>query len=148
MAEARMVEDIRKIPVLHASRGPMDFDARLNAEAFDFGKDGPRFESKIRVSGNLSIVDDQTIVQAKVHGDEVAACSRCLEDVKRPFDRDFFLAFELPKERYIDLLPHLREEMLLEQPLQVLCRPKCKGLCARCGMNLNTGICGCANVSK
>lgn len=139
--------DIRRLAVLHVARGAKDFDAKLPAKEFDFGEDGPRFDSDIRVTGNVSIVDDQVISQIKVRAGEVASCSRCLEDVKRPFEKDFFLAFELTKERYIDLVPHIREEMLLEQPLQVLCRPNCKGLCARCGANLNAGSCGCAKRS-
>lgn len=142
-----MAENIRRLPVLHVSRGPMDFDVRLPAKEFDFGEE-PRFDSDIRITGNVTIVDDHVIASTKVRAGGVASCSRCLEDVKQPFDRDFFLAFEVPKERYIDLLPHLREEMLLEQPLQVLCRPKCKGLCAHCGANLNEGSCKCAKRPK
>lgn len=147
MADAHAATDIRRLTVLHVRRAPIDFDAKVVPSAFDFGEDGPRFEGDIRVTGNVTIVDDSVIAQAKVHGREIAACSRCLEDVKKTFEREFFLAFELSKERYIDLVPHLREEMLLEQPLQVLCRPECKGLCARCGTNLNAGSCKCAKRS-
>ena len=30
-----------------------------------------------------------------------------------------------------------------EYGFQVLCKPDCKGLCCRCGANLNDGPCGC-----
>lgn len=43
----------------------------------------------------------------------------------------------------IDLSPLLREQMLLALPTQALCRPDCRGLCARCGANLNVGACEC-----
>lgn len=139
--------DIRRIAVLHLHRGPMDFDVTVSGEDFDLGADAPRFLKPIRITGNVSIVDDQVIASVKLRGEGTAPCARCLEDAKQEFNQDFFLAFELPKERFIDLLPLLREEMLLEQPLQVLCRPKCKGLCAECGTNLNTGSCKCAKRS-
>lgn len=144
---AGTVADIRRLAVLQVSRGTVNFDALVDGADFDFGKDGLRFEEPARVTGDVSIVDDQVIAHANIRGEETATCSRCLEDVKKRFDKDFFLAFELTKERFIDLLPFLREEMLLEQPLQVLCRPKCKGLCAECGANLNKGPCGCAKRS-
>jgi uncharacterized protein len=136
--------DVRRLSVMHILRGPMNFESVTPAADFDFGADGPRYEDGIRITGNVTIVDDQVITQVKLKGREIAACSRCLEDVERPLDKDLFLAFELTKERTIDLLPYLREEMLLEQPIQVLCRPNCKGLCARCGANLNKRPCGCA----
>lgn len=147
MSDVPAAQDIRRLPVLHVRRAPVEFDARIAQAAFDFGEDGPRFDGDIRVTGNVTIVDDSVIAQTRLRSQERASCSRCLEDVKKGFDREFFLAFELSKERFIDLLPHLREEMLLEQPLQVLCRPECKGLCARCGTNLNTGSCKCAKRS-
>ncbi len=43
----------------------------------------------------------------------------------------------------LDLLPALKEELLLELPAYPLCRPECKGLCAICGMDLNVDACDC-----
>jgi uncharacterized protein len=38
----------------------------------------------------------------------------------------------------------VREEVLLAMPYKPLCKPDCRGLCAQCGQDLNTGMCGCA----
>jgi len=35
----------------------------------------------------------------------------------------------------------VREYMLLEVPLNPLCKPDCKGLCPICGGNLNEEVC-------
>lgn len=43
----------------------------------------------------------------------------------------------------IDLLPAIREQVILATPLQSLCKENCLGLCQVCGSNLNEGICGC-----
>ena len=43
----------------------------------------------------------------------------------------------------IDLLPAIREQVILATPLQSLCEENCLGLCQVCGGNLNEGICGC-----
>jgi len=44
----------------------------------------------------------------------------------------------------IDLDAILREQLLLQLPIQPLCREDCKGLCQHCGKNLNKGECGCS----
>lgn len=46
--------------------------------------------------------------------------------------------------QHIDLRPALQEELVLALPMQPLCKDSCKGLCSKCGANLNTGECGCA----
>lgn len=43
----------------------------------------------------------------------------------------------------VDLSPPLRERLLLTLPTLPLCRDDCRGLCARCGADLNAGSCGC-----
>jgi len=48
----------------------------------------------------------------------------------------------VPEDGQIDLDPLLREYALLEIPIQPLCRPDCKGLCAECGENRNRVNCG------
>jgi uncharacterized protein len=43
----------------------------------------------------------------------------------------------------LDLAPAIREQILLSLPTAPLCREDCKGLCPRCGKDLNDGECGC-----
>lgn len=43
----------------------------------------------------------------------------------------------------IDLLPVIREQIILATPLQAICRDDCIGLCQNCGANLNSGKCSC-----
>lgn len=43
----------------------------------------------------------------------------------------------------IDLSPAIREQVLLQIPSSPLCREDCKGLCPKCGKDLNAGDCGC-----
>ncbi len=48
-------------------------------------------------------------------------------------------------DKQIDLLPALREHLILATPLQPLCHESCAGLCQICGTNLNEGVCGCCS---
>jgi uncharacterized protein len=43
----------------------------------------------------------------------------------------------------IDLEKYLREQILLMVPLKPLCAETCKGLCPRCGADLNHEPCRC-----
>lgn len=45
---------------------------------------------------------------------------------------------------HLDLAPMLREQLILASPMYPLCDEECRGLCARCGKNLNDGPCHCA----
>ena len=44
---------------------------------------------------------------------------------------------------HLDLVPMVREQVILAAPMQPLCREECLGLCPQCGQNLNERRCGC-----
>ncbi len=90
-------------------------------------------------------------------------CDRCLEDVKTDIsfsiervldvneaaqsdrievdETDYFEDNVLDVDRLVYI------ELLVNLPQKVLCQPECKGLCLKCGANLNEGECGCDRVS-
>jgi len=51
-------------------------------------------------------------------------------------------------EEYIDLADVLTEQLRLQIPFQPLCKEDCKGICASCGADWNTGRCACAKLQK
>lgn len=91
--------------------------------------------------------------QGKMRAVLYTDCARCLTTFPQPLDIDFteLYAFALkfatesglilPDDGNIDLEPLVREYMLLEVPLNPLCKPDCKGLCPICGGNLNEEVC-------
>jgi len=96
-------------------------------------------------------------VRGRAEGHAESTCHRCL----RRFQRAVGAAFDLTlvwggtvesDENFVsipendveyDLAPHVREAVLLEEPIALLCDPECRGLCSRCGADLNSGPCGC-----
>jgi uncharacterized protein len=48
----------------------------------------------------------------------------------------------------LDLDAPLREALILELPVVVVCRPECKGLCPRCGKDLNEDVCSCGSSTE
>lgn len=86
-------------------------------------------------------------------------CSRCLEGVETFFDisiskeldfndTDNDRVRELDETNYmdgynldVDLL--IYDEILIDFPMQILCKEDCKGICLVCGKNQNINICDC-----
>lgn len=46
----------------------------------------------------------------------------------------------------LDVTPDVREDLLLEIPGYPVCSADCKGLCPRCGTNLNRASCSCSRT--
>jgi uncharacterized protein len=57
-------------------------------------------------------------------------------------ERDGYMMFH--DGRHLDLRELARETLMLEIPMAPCCREDCRGLCPRCGADLNDGPCGCA----
>ena len=64
------------------------------------------------------------------------------ERVENLDENDYLTGMDLDVDRLVYL------EVLMSWPLKVLCREDCKGICSRCGKNLNKGFCGCAEEPK
>jgi uncharacterized protein len=64
------------------------------------------------------------------------------EEVEATFDPDT-VDEESYQGKEIDLSPAVREQILLSVPAAPLCGEDCKGLCPKCGKDLNEGDCGC-----
>ena len=77
-------------------------------------------------------------------------CSKCAEPfVLTVRDPAFFTEKEAPDlHASMDLTPEVRESIILAFPTYPLCRDSCRGLCARCGKNLNKGRCGCEEPAE
>lgn len=71
-------------------------------------------------------------------------CSRCLEIVPTPLKRKMKFSYLVkPTDTFVDATDDLRGEIILNYPMKPLCRGDCKGLCPKCGKNLNEGKCDC-----
>ena len=84
-------------------------------------------------------------------------CARCCTEFQRElvFPMAYKLAtslsdsddsaeeFLLLEDGCLDLDEVVRTQLLTEMPYRFLCREDCKGLCPKCGKNLNLGPCGC-----
>ena len=84
-------------------------------------------------------------------------CDRCLKAFEKSIEYDFshIVVRELSnlddeefdyvvcEDGILDLAELARADLMLELPTKVLCKEDCKGLCFKCGKDLNLGSCDC-----
>jgi len=90
-------------------------------------------------------IDGEFLAQGRVSHRFQCVCSRCAEVFELTVeDPAFFANYPVAEAgEYVDLTPDMREAIILTLPGYPVCREECKGLCARCGVNLNHETCTC-----
>lgn len=138
--------------------GPVETIGELSAE--DPAFEGLEFalEAPLRVSGTLQPTGRGAYLwRGRLEGRVLGECRRCLADVLSPIDAVVDVLFSVDPDAaddpsvyaladeatHVDLRPAVREELALAVSPLVLCREECRGLCPRCGGDLNAGACTC-----
>lgn len=109
----------------------------------------------------LNKLHDQVILSVKSRFKVKYQCDRCGTEFNSKLNSDYqivYLMNEEPAETgsinvtylsrtadKIDLKNDVREFALLAVPMKHLCKEDCKGLCYKCGANLNVEQCKCTN---
>lgn len=116
------------------------------------------------VNADVQRAGRRFVIDGTVKGSLWLCCDRCLNSFRVELDTSFhtFLALhadditeediELNEEDMdvdfvsdgpVDFFGLLRSQILLNLPMKSLCAEDCKGLCGRCGKDLNQGPCDC-----
>ena len=147
--------DIRS---LEATAAAVDGELSSDDEVWQEGD--PRPAGPLRVHGRISAAGPgRFYFHGSIEGTVQSECRRCLTETSESVAVDSHLIFAAaehddendesdvfvldPGARSLDLRQAVREEWLLNAPAFSLCREDCKGLCPRCGADLNQGSCDC-----
>ena len=110
----------------------------------DLGLSGVRVVQPIEIKAEMLKIQDALDIRLNLKSKALMQCSRCLAETELNINKDVRLDYSVGKDdTAIDISGDIREEIILEYPLQPLCSPACKGLCPECGKNLNEGSCSC-----
>jgi len=88
----------------------------------------------------LRTFDRPVEAELTVFADRSGSGRRLEEDL----ERDQYMKFH--DGRQLDVREEAREALLLELPITPHCNESCKGLCLRCGADLNLGPCECQEL--
>jgi uncharacterized protein len=118
--------------------------AELSPSELDLETDIIKFRRPITVKAEAAKITNALTVHLELNCLMQAICGRCLQEYELDFKKEVNLNYPVDKaEPFINLDPDIRDEIILDYPLKPLCRANCKGLCPKCGRNLNEGACGC-----
>jgi len=101
-------------------------------------------KGKVRVTGRvdltLSMVCDRCLKPMTVPVSIDIEEHISEDELANPDDADEFFYMTGTK---LDVEKLISNEILINWPPKVLCRQDCKGICKKCGKDLNLGDCGC-----
>lgn len=120
--------------------------------------------SPVHASLKIDKKESEVFVSGIISGDVELQCSRCLRNFIMKIESSQGVVYnptatinkeehyelksdELDtgfyKEDFLEINELLAEQFLLNIPMKPLCSPECKGICPKCGTDLNMESCGC-----
>ncbi len=145
-------------PMLRGEITRMPLDFTIEPES----PEGVTFVGDVRVSGTITNSGGYMRLAVDVTIPYRGLCARCLADVHddfyMPFERTVVTEGTLTEEQLeddvdeyvvlcdgiLDIDDAVREAIILEFPMRLLCDEDCPGLCPKCGKPLRDGACGCS----
>ncbi|MDD5617681.1 MAG: DUF177 domain-containing protein [Candidatus Omnitrophica bacterium] len=124
---------------------PEEFEEVLTPEELDVGTSEVKYKGDIAI--NIEARKEGGVLFTKTHIKSIAeyTCSRCLKECTQPVEKDFSMEYPLDKsEQFVDITKDIREEIILDYPVKFLCSKNCRGICPKCGKDLNKEKCNCA----
>ena len=134
----------------------LPFSTSVDLSDLRFGTSCPISEP-VEASGTVRNTAGVLVMKGQIHTTIHGVCDRCANEftsyVETPID--VVLVQELSNEENedewvfplegdsADLDDIVRTVFVLNMDSKLLCKPDCKGMCCRCGKNLNDGPCNC-----
>ncbi|MCI0657565.1 MAG: DUF177 domain-containing protein [Acidobacteria bacterium] len=147
----------------------LEIDRVLQLQPLQLGSGEQAKVGDTRLSGTLRRSGSDLEFRGRVEAGVSLTCSRCLEPFRQPIEgpcHRIFRAGPLGKpepehalvEEDLALTPFdgtrinleeiAREQVYLAVPLKPLCQESCRGICPKCGAELNTAPCDCPEASQ
>ena len=151
------------IDLARADTEPLVFSERPNLPPQSGGEDVVSVGG-VEIEGRVERAGRGYLLEGRVQGAAKLRCGRCLAEFNFPFAERLELhllpSSALPQEEEkrlemgelevrfydeprLDLAEVAAEQFTLALPMKPLCAETCRGMCPRCGANLNLGPCSC-----
>jgi uncharacterized protein len=140
----------------------LKFSLEERWKELQIGKESISFVAPVRVEGELTNTGKFIYLKGHASTELELPCARCLEafvyPLKVPLEEEYCsetVFHSLPETDALrdevrvyqgdnlDLKPAVEEAFILALPMKWVCREECRGLCPRCGKNLNVEQCDC-----
>jgi len=145
-----------KIKISGLENGTYEYDFEADIEKIELSE--PLF-GKCNANVVLNKFDDQIILEASTTAGANFICDRCgrefMQSVRSKYkmiyllrsiedaEEEINITYLSPDTHIINLSNDVRDYMILSIPMKRLCKEDCKGLCVKCGSDLNEKQCEC-----
>lgn len=116
-----------------------------------------KLNKEVEFDGKFFKVERSLLLEANINYFYSENCARCLEEFENKVTTKFnaIIVDELDedyeaddmqiliKDSFVDLEEAIKQVVYLSMPMKALCKKDCKGICSKCGINLNTDKCEC-----
>lgn len=143
-----MIIDFRKIARSGKTEEDFFFEYVPNESVIDIPD--AEFSSPVKINGKAVLTDmHSAYISGEIYFKIKGACTRCLEPVEKEFFAEFAEEVDGQNGSYpvkndtVDLTRIIEDKIIMTIPVAFLCKEDCKGLCPKCGKNLNDGECEC-----
>ncbi len=145
-----MLLDLRKLK--RTGKDTQDFYFEYSPKT-DLAEDLPACELvlPVKVWGTISLTGEHSAyVEGEIEFTLSGECTRCLANATNVYHTEFGEEVADGDEKgyslvndTVDLTKIVEDAVLMQIPVTFLCKEDCKGLCFKCGANLNETECQC-----
>lgn len=157
-------EEVARVTVADLAGGPLTICVTCQPGDIDLSDEEFSFPDPVTAEVHFELAGSEVRAWGRAVTTAIGRCARCLGETRTVLEGRMEVLFEHNPDllnpeihnlgvedgsvAYYDgeavcADAEMRESLLLELPSLPLCREDCRGLCARCGADLNAGPCGC-----
>ena len=111
--------------------------------SLELEKVGAAFLKEVAVKVKARKIGAELLVEVSLITPVEYTCSRCLAKVENIFEKSFNTSYQVQDGDVVEIDEDVRQELILDYPIKVVCKEDCLGLCSNCGQNLNKTKCEC-----
>lgn len=136
----------------------LHYESTFKIDTMDIGGRSITFTKPIFITVDINKVDGSGYLYGNIAYEYIENCARCLKEFNnkvigvlngRIVERSSKNEEDIEEDviyyegEDLDLTKYVKNTIILSMPMKSLCNENCKGLCPKCGKNLNGGKCDC-----
>lgn len=138
----------------------LDLDENLNINASDI-----ELENPVNITGSIYATEDGVYLNANLTYEYIENCARCLtefsykeenvlsakiieksdQQAEEKADEDEIIVYYDDNNNNLEIEDTILTSIVLNRPMKSICSESCKGLCTKCGVDLNDKSCECTH---
>ena len=130
-----------KIQISRIPKEGMKVEATYEPAELDIIRDDVHPATPVTIAAFVRKEEQELIVEAASRCVLECTCGRCLTCFESVIKKDCLFNYDVSARQVVDITDDVRQEIMLDYPLIPVCDEQCRGLCARCGPNLNESDC-------